>query len=206
MRPRERPLPPGVVTTGARSLSASCRSFFDASARTTPPPAMIAGRAARDSKSAATAVSSGRGRTSSGVASTAVTTGRRVSASSTSWGISTHTGPCGAVSADFQASAIADGICDWARTVWTDFTTPLNEADWSGSSCKYPCLPPPRPAVGIWLLIANTGAEAARASWSAASDVSAPGPVDSSSGAASPVMRPYASAANPALFSTRRPM
>lgn len=37
------PLPPKVVTTGAWRRSASCRSFFDASARTTPPPAMIAG-------------------------------------------------------------------------------------------------------------------------------------------------------------------
>ena len=74
---------------------------------------MIAGRAALDSRWAATAVSSGRGGSSSGVASIAVTTGRVVSASSTSCGISTHTGPCGAVSADFQAAAIADGIWDW---------------------------------------------------------------------------------------------
>ena len=89
---------------------------------------MIAGRAAFESRSAATAVSSGRGGRSWGAASAAVTTGSDVSASSTSCGISTHTGPCGAVSADSQASAIADGICDCVRTVWTDFTTPLNEA------------------------------------------------------------------------------
>ncbi len=199
------PLPPKVVTTGALSFSASRRSLPDASARTTPPPAMIAGRAARESRSAATAVSSGRGTRSSGVASIAVTTGSVVSASRTSCGISTHTGPCGAVRADFQAAARAEGICEGVRTVWTDFTTPRNEAAWSGSSWRYPCRPPPRPAVGIWLLIASTGALAAAASWSAASDVSAPGPVESSSGAASPVIRPYASAAKPALFSTRRP-
>lgn len=97
---------------------------------------MIAGRAAFDSKWAATAVSSGRGGSSSGKASPPVTTGIRVSASSTSCGISTHTGPCGAVSADFQAASIAEGIWDWARTVCTDFTTPRNEADWSGSSWR----------------------------------------------------------------------
>ncbi|CAM5274047.1 hypothetical protein SALBM217S_03125 [Streptomyces griseoloalbus] len=73
---------------------------------------------------------------SSGVASIAVTTGRTVSASSTSCGISTHTGPCGTVSADFHAAAIADGIWEAVRTVCTDLTTPRNEADWSGSSCR----------------------------------------------------------------------
>ncbi len=97
---------------------------------------MIAGRSALESKSAATAVSSGRGGSSSGKASPPVTTGSEVSASSTSCGISTHTGPCGAVSAAFQAAATADGICDCVRTVCTDFTTPRNEADWSGSSCR----------------------------------------------------------------------
>lgn len=71
-----------------------------------------------------------------GKASPPVTTGISVGDSSTSCGISTHTGPCGAVSADFQAASIAEGIWDWARTVCTDFTTPLNEADWSGSSCR----------------------------------------------------------------------
>lgn len=53
--------------------------------------------------------------------------------------------------------------------------------------------------------MASTGADAAAASWSAAREVSAPGPVESSSGATSPVIRPYASAAKPALFSTRSP-
>lgn len=130
------PLPPKVVTTGAFSFSASASSLPDASERTTPPPAMIAGRAAPDSKWAATAVSSGRGTTSCGVASIAVTTGSVVGASRTSWGISTHTGPWGAVSADSQAAAIAEGIWDWVRAVWTDFTTSLNEACWSRSSCR----------------------------------------------------------------------
>ena len=130
------PFPPYVVTTGADSRSASCRSLPEASARTTPPPAMIAGRAADDSRWAASAVSSGRGGSSSGKASPPVTTGTGVSASSTSCGISTHTGPCGADSADFQAASIADGIWDWVRTVWTDFTTPRNEAAWSGSSWR----------------------------------------------------------------------
>lgn len=136
MRPGNAPLPPGVVTTGACKASASCFSLPEASDRTTPPPAMIAGRAAFDSRSAATAVSSGRGGSSSGKASPPVTTGIRVCARSTSCGISTHTGPCGTLSADFQAASIADGICDWVRTVWTDFTTPRNEAAWSGSSCR----------------------------------------------------------------------
>lgn len=60
------PLPPNVVTTGAFSFSARDFSLPDASDRTTPPPAMIAGRAAEDSKWAASAVSSGRGTRSSG--------------------------------------------------------------------------------------------------------------------------------------------
>lgn len=136
MLPGNAPLPPGVVTTGARNTSASRFSFPDASDRTTPPPAMIAGRSAWDSRWAATAVSSGRGASSSGKASPPVTTGIEVCASSTSCGISTHTGPCGTVSADFQAASMADGICDGVRTWWTDFTTPRNEADWSGSSCR----------------------------------------------------------------------
>ncbi len=130
------PLPPGVVTTGAWIRSASCLSLPEASERTTPPPATIAGRSACASRCAARAVSSGRGGSSSGVASIAVTTGRTVSASRTSCGISTHTGPCGTVSADFQAAVIADGIWDAVRTGWTDLTTPRNEADWSGSSCR----------------------------------------------------------------------
>ncbi|CAO0825922.1 hypothetical protein SMICM17S_05948 [Streptomyces microflavus] len=66
----------------------------------------------------------------------ALTTGRVVSASSTSCGISTQTGPCGAVSADSQAAAIADGICEAERTVWTDFTMSRTEACWSRSSCR----------------------------------------------------------------------
>ncbi len=99
-------------------------------------PAMIAGRSARDSRSAATAVSSGRGGSSSGKVSPPVTTGTAVSARRTSCGISTHTGPCGTVSADVHASAMADGIWDWVRTVWTDFTTPRKDAAWSGSSCR----------------------------------------------------------------------
>lgn len=136
VRPGKAPLPPNVVTTGASSFSASALSLPAASARTTPPPAMIAGRSARDSTWAARAVSSGRGTSSSGVASRAVTPGSAVGASSTSCGISTQTGPCGAVSADFQAAAIADGIWDCVRTVWTDLTTPRNEAAWSGSSCR----------------------------------------------------------------------
>lgn len=85
---------------------------------------MIAGRVADDSKWAASAVSSGRGGSSSGKASPPVTTGTDVSASSTSCGISTQTGPCGAVSADCQAAATAEGIWDCVRTVWTDLTTP----------------------------------------------------------------------------------
>lgn len=65
--------------------------------------------------------------------------------------------------------------------------------------------PPPSPAVGTWLPMARTGAEAAADSCSAASVMSAPGPVDTSSGATVPVTRAKASAANPALFSTRSP-
>ncbi len=97
---------------------------------------MTAGRSAFDSRCAATATSSGRACTSRGVASIAVTTGRVVAAVSTSCGISIQTGPCGAVSADSQAAAIADGICEAVRTVWTDFTMSRNEAFWSRSSCR----------------------------------------------------------------------
>ncbi len=130
------PLPPKVVTTGALIFSASARSLPAASDRTTPPPAMIAGRSASDSRRAAARVSSGRGYSSRGVASSALTTGRTVSASSTSCGISTQTGPCGAVSADSQAAAIADGICEAVRTVCTDFTMSRTDAFWSRSSCR----------------------------------------------------------------------
>ncbi len=66
----------------------------------------------------------------------ALTTGRTVSASSTSCGISTQTGPCGADRADSQAAAIADGICDAVRTVWTDFTMSRTAACWSRSSWR----------------------------------------------------------------------
>lgn len=129
-------MPPNVVTTGASIFSARASSLPDASERTTPPPAMIAGRSAFASRWAATAVSSGRAWSGRGVASIAVTAGRVVSARSTSCGISIQTGPCGAVSADSQAAAIADGICDAVRTVWTDFTTSRNDAFWSRSSCR----------------------------------------------------------------------
>ncbi|NYE40953.1 hypothetical protein HEB29_001964 [Streptomyces fulvorobeus] len=70
------------------------------------------------------------------MASIAVTTGSTVSARSTSCGISTQTGPCGAVSADSQAAAIADGIWEAVRTVCTDFTMSRNDAFWSRSSCR----------------------------------------------------------------------
>jgi len=134
--PGKAPLPPKVVTTGAFSFSASRRSLPDASDRTTPPPAMIAGRAACDSNWAATAVEFGARDDVLGVASIAVTTGRAVSARRTSCGISTQHRAVRNRQADSHAAAIADGIWDWLRTVWTDFTTPLNDACWSGSSCR----------------------------------------------------------------------
>jgi hypothetical protein len=45
------------------------------------------------------------------------------------------------------------------------------------------------PSLGIWLEIATTGTPAPSASMSAASEISAPGPVESSSGAGRPLTR-----------------
>ena len=102
--------------------------------------------------------------------------------SSTSWGISTHTGPYGAVDADVQASRSAVGIWLARRTTCTDFTTSRKLACWSGSSCRYPWRPPPSPATGIWLEIPSTGTDAARDSCREANVSSAPGPVETTSG------------------------
>lgn len=66
----------------------------------------------------------------------ALTTGSVVPASRTSCGISTQTGPWGAVSADSQAAATAEGIWEALRTVWTDFTMSRTEACWSRSSWR----------------------------------------------------------------------
>ena len=67
-------------------------------------------------------------------------------------------------------------------------TTGANEAFWSGSSWRKP-RPAPISSRGIWLAIATTGTWALAASMSAASEMSAPGPVESRSGAGLPLVR-----------------
>ena len=107
------PLPPKVVTTGAFSRSASCQQLagrvgaYDPAARDDRRAGGVrqqVGGHARSVRGAGAARRGWRRRPSP--------PGSIVSASSTSCGISTHTGPCGAVSADSQAAAIADGIWD----------------------------------------------------------------------------------------------
>jgi len=87
------PLPPKVEITGARSASASAFSSAEAPERNAPPPARMTGFAAAPSRSAAEVTSSGSGSSAGGAADTDVIGGTPAGPSSTSWGISTHTGP-----------------------------------------------------------------------------------------------------------------
>ena len=111
-----------------------------------------------------------------------------VSPASTSTGISTKTGPLGGVSARRQASASSSGISPALSARAAHFTTGSKEAFWSGSSCRNP-RPAPIRSRGIWLAIATTGTCALAASMSAASEMSAPGPVERRSGAGRPLVR-----------------
>ena len=107
---------------------------------------------------------------------------------SRSTGISTKTGPLGGVSARRQASARSSGISPALSARAAHFTTGAKEAFWSGSSCRKP-RPAPIRSRGIWLAIATTGTCALAASISAASEMSAPGPVERRSGAGRPLVR-----------------
>src|SRR5919197_3264032 len=61
-------------------------------------------------------------------------------------------------------------------------------------------------SLGIWLATARTGTCALAASMSAASETSAPGPVERRSTAGQPLVRAYPSAAKPAFSSVRSPI
>ena len=182
------PLPMYVVATGAPSRSATARSSSQAAERSTPPPAQTTGviALARRYAASSSVASSGSGSVSGATSSSPGRTS--VSPASTSTGISRKTGPLGGVSARRQASASSSGISPALSARAAHFTTGAKEAFWSGSSCRKP-RPAPIRSRGIWLAIATTGTCALAASMSAASEMSAPGPVERRSGAGRPLVR-----------------
>ena len=178
-----------VVTTGASRRSARTRSSSQAPERRTPPPAQTTGRSAAASSAAASATSAAGGSGSAaGLASSSPTGVDWASPVRKSTGISTNTGPVGGVSARRQASASAPGISSGDPGLRAHFTIGANDASWSGSSCRYP-RPRPSRSFGICEAIATTGTWELAASISVASEISAPGPVERTSGAGRPLTR-----------------
>ena len=79
------------------------------------------------------------------------------SPSSTSCGISTHTGPCGTVMASAHASWMADGMPEAWWTVNWALVTLRAEAFWSSSWCSMPLRRAPSPDNGICEAITSIG-------------------------------------------------